>query len=98
MDRFEQAFWSGQSIDELYRALAGKPTQSMAACSWRRCASGSARSRAIPVPCRLQMRIDKAASVSIAREVERLDRRLLVLATVGSARPSSACSAPSGAS
>src|SRR5688500_1288053 len=31
MDRFEQAFWSGQSIEELYRALSGKPTQSMAA-------------------------------------------------------------------
>src|SRR2546428_54064 len=32
MDRFEQAFWSGQSIEELYRALSAKPTQSMAAC------------------------------------------------------------------
>ena len=32
MDRFEQAFWSGESIEELYRALAAKPTQSMAAC------------------------------------------------------------------
>src|SRR3977135_4241389 len=32
MDRFEQAFWSGQSIEELYRALSGKPTQSVAAC------------------------------------------------------------------
>ena len=32
MDRFEQAFWSGESIEELYRALSGKPTQSMAAC------------------------------------------------------------------
>ena len=31
MDRFEQAFWSGQSIEELYRALSAKPTQSMAA-------------------------------------------------------------------
>ncbi|MBA3727359.1 MAG: hypothetical protein H0W86_13245, partial [Armatimonadetes bacterium] len=30
MDRFEQAFWSGQSIEELYRALSAKPTQSMA--------------------------------------------------------------------
>ena len=27
MDRFEQAFWSGQSIEELYRALSAKPTQ-----------------------------------------------------------------------
>ena len=27
MDRFEQAFWSGESIEELYRALSAKPTQ-----------------------------------------------------------------------
>src|SRR5215475_9746788 len=32
MDRFEQAFWSGESIEERYRALSAKPTQSMAAC------------------------------------------------------------------
>lgn len=86
MDRFEQAFWSGQSIDELYRALAAKPTQSMAALfvaamrEWKRSFESHSRSFA-----GLQMRIDKVMSVSIAREVERLDRRLLVLATVGSA-------------
>src|ERR1700743_2396180 len=34
----------------------------------------------------LQMRIEKVMNVSIAREIERLERRLLVLATVGSAR------------
>jgi biopolymer transport protein TolQ len=88
MDRFEQAFWSGQSIDELYRALAAKPTQSMAALfvaamrEWKRSFESQSRSFA-----GLQMRIDKVMSVSIAREVERLDRRLLVLATVGSASP-----------
>src|SRR3974390_3064051 len=32
MDRFEQAFWSGESIEELYRSLSAKPTYSMAAC------------------------------------------------------------------
>jgi biopolymer transport protein TolQ len=31
MDRFEQAFWSGQSIEELSRARSPPPTQSMAA-------------------------------------------------------------------
>ena len=88
MDRFEQAFWSGQSIDELYRALASKPTQSMASLfvaamrEWKR--SFESRSHSF---AGLQMRIDKVMSVSIAREVERLDRRLLVLATVGSASP-----------
>src|SRR3954462_13563086 len=32
MDRFEQAYCSRQPIEELYRALASKPTPSMAAC------------------------------------------------------------------
>ena len=88
MDRFEQAFWSGQSIEELYRALSAKPTQSMAACfvaamrEWKRSFESQARSFA-----GLQMRIEKVMNVSIAREIERLERRLLVLATVGSAGP-----------
>ncbi len=88
MDRFEQAFWSGQSIDDLYRALSAKPTHSMAALfvaamrEWKRSFESHSRSFA-----GLQTRIDKVMSVSIAREIERLDRRLLVLATVGSAGP-----------
>ena len=88
MDRFEQAFWSGESIEELYRSLAAKPTQSMAACfvaamrEWKRSFESQARSFA-----GLQMRIEKVMNVSIAREIERLERRLLVLATVGSASP-----------
>jgi biopolymer transport protein TolQ len=88
MDRFEQAFWSGESIEELYRSLSAKPTQSMAACfvaamrEWKRSFESHSRSFA-----GLQMRIEKVMNVSIAREVERLERRLLVLATVGSAGP-----------
>ena len=31
MDVFEQTFWSGQSLEELYRALSARPTHSMAA-------------------------------------------------------------------
>src|ERR1700749_1896067 len=31
-DRFEQAFWSGESIEELYRTPSAKPPHSMAAC------------------------------------------------------------------
>src|ERR1043165_2396012 len=31
MDRFEQAFWSGQSLEELYKALSQRPVHSMAA-------------------------------------------------------------------
>ncbi len=88
MDRFEQSFWSGQSLEELYRSLSSRPTHSMAALfvaamrEWKRSFEGQARSFA-----GLQMRIDKVMDVTIAREIERLERRLLVLATVGSASP-----------
>ena len=88
MDRFEQAFWSGQSLEELYKSLSARPTHSMAALfvaamrEWKRSLESQARSFA-----GLQMRIEKVMDVTIAREVERLERRLLVLATVGSAGP-----------
>ena len=88
MDRFEQAFWSGQSLDELYRALSSRPAHSMAALfvaamrEWKRSFEGNARTIG-----GLQMRIEKVMEVTIAREVERLERRLLVLATIGSAGP-----------
>src|ERR1700730_3292636 len=88
MDLFEQAFWSAQSLEELYRSLSARPTHSMAALfvaamrEWKRSLEGEARSFA-----GLQMRIGKVMEVTIAREVELLERRLLVLATVGSTGP-----------
>jgi biopolymer transport protein TolQ len=88
MDRFEKTFWSGQSLEELYRTVSARPTHSMAALfvaamrEWKRSFEGHVRSFA-----GLQMRIEKVMDVTIAREVERLERRLLVLATVGSAGP-----------
>src|SRR3989442_7211463 len=88
MDRFEQAFWSGQSLEELYRSLSSRPAHSMAALfvaamrEWKRSFEGSTRSFA-----GLQMRIEKVMDVTIQREIARLERRLLVLATVGSAGP-----------
>src|ERR1700740_2762741 len=74
MDRFEQAFWSGQSIEKLYRALSAKPTQSMAACfvaamrEWKRSFESQARSFA-----GLQMRIEKVTNVSPSRASQRRD-------------------------
>ncbi|HQS09614.1 MAG TPA: protein TolQ [Xanthobacteraceae bacterium] len=88
MDTFEQAFWSGQSLEDLYRSLAGRPNHAMAAIfvaamrEWKRTYEGGARSFA-----GLNQRIEKVMDVTIAREMERLENRLLVLATVGSAGP-----------
>jgi biopolymer transport protein TolQ len=88
MERFEQAFWSGESLEELYRTLSARPTHSMAALfvaamrEWKRSLEGQVHSFS-----GLQMRIEKVMDVTIAREIELLERRLLVLATVGSAGP-----------
>jgi len=88
MDGFEQSFWSGQSLEELYRMVSARPSHSMAALfvaamrEWKRSFEAQPRSFA-----GLQMRIEKVMDVTIAREVERLESRLLVLATVGSAGP-----------
>ncbi len=88
MDQFEQVFWSGQSLEELYRTLSGRNNHGMAAIfvaamrEWKRTYEGGARSLT-----GLSQRLDKVMNVTIAREVERLESRLLVLATVGSAGP-----------
>ncbi|MFG1477647.1 protein TolQ [Xanthobacter sp. V4C-4] len=89
MDHFEQVFWSGQSLEELYRSLSGGRTNHgmgaifvAAMREWKRTYEGGARSLT-----GLNQRLDKVMNVTIAREVERLESRLLVLATVGSAGP-----------
>jgi biopolymer transport protein TolQ len=88
MDRFEDTFWSGQSLEELYRSLNDKPTAGLGAVfvaamrEWKRSFEGSGRSVAS-----LAQRIDKVLDVTIQREVHRLDSRLLFLASIGSAAP-----------
>jgi len=87
-DRFEQMFWSGQSLEELYATLARDRTQSMAALfvaamrEWKRSVEGNIRALG-----GIQLRVEKVMDVTISREMERLDRRLLFLATVGSTAP-----------
>jgi len=88
INRFEQIFWSGQNLEELYQSLSSRPTHSIAALfvaamrEWKRTYEGGARTLA-----GLTERIEKVMDVTIGREIERLERRLLVLATVGSAGP-----------
>lgn len=88
LNRFEQVFWSGQSLEELYRSLSDRKTSGMGAIfvaamrEWKKSFEKGARS-----PMGLQMRIDKAMDLALSREVERLESRLGFLASVGSAGP-----------
>jgi biopolymer transport protein TolQ len=88
LNRFEQTFWSGQSLEELYRTLADRKTTGMGAIfvaamrEWKKSFEKGARS-----PLALQTRIDKAMDLALTREMERLEARLGFLATIGSASP-----------
>jgi biopolymer transport protein TolQ len=85
LDRFEEVFWSGKSLEELYRSLAEKTPTGMGALfvsamrEWKKSYERNAASA-----LGLQTRIDKVMDVSLAREVDRLERRLGFLASVGS--------------
>jgi len=87
-DHFEQVFWSGQSLEELYCTLADRQNTGLAAIfvaamrEWKKSFERGARS-----PIGLQMRIDRAMDVTMARESEYLEARLASLATIGSAGP-----------
>ncbi len=88
MDKFEQVFWSGTSLEELYTNLSARPATGMASLfvaamrEWKRSVQNVGSSF-----MGLQARIDKVLDVSISREVERLEANLLFLATVASAGP-----------
>lgn len=87
-DKFEQLFWSGQSLDELYANLSRGRSISMSALfvaamrEWKRSVEGNTRALG-----GIQLRVEKVMDVTIAREMERLERRLLFLATVGATAP-----------
>jgi biopolymer transport protein TolQ len=88
-DRFEQLFWSGQSLDDLYLTLG--PRESMGLSSifmtamreWKRSQDSAMRAGFQGV----QKRIEKVMDVQIQKEMGRVESRLLFLATTGSATP-----------
>lgn len=88
LDRFEEVFWSGKSLEDLYRSAMQKTPTGMSAIfvaamsEWKKSFERGASS-----PIGLQTRIDKVMDVSLSREMERVDKRLGFLATVGSASP-----------
>jgi biopolymer transport protein TolQ len=88
-DQFEQMFWSGQSLDELYSSISRGKNLSMAALfvsamrEWKRSVEGQQKAAFGGV----QLRVEKVMDVTISREMEQLDRRLLFLANVASAAP-----------
>lgn len=89
-NEFEDAFWSGGSLDELYDRVNAGGAGPMAAVfaaamrEWRR-ASAPERSRSFGVG--LKDRLDRAMTVAIGREMTTVERGMTILATTGSTAP-----------
>lgn len=87
---FEDRFWSGGSLDELYDREGARPVHPLAAVfgaamgEWRR----SSRITGIDVlRGGTQERIDRAIGITIGRESDRLSRFVVLLATIGPVAP-----------
>ncbi|MEQ1890410.1 MAG: protein TolQ [Alphaproteobacteria bacterium] len=90
-DRFEEVFWSGNSLEELYERVAPRANHPMALLfvaamrEWMRANGRSSGSGGLSGS--LRERIDKIMSVTLSREMAGLERYLDFLATVGSTAP-----------
>jgi biopolymer transport protein TolQ len=91
-DKFEESFWSGGSLEELFDRISNRPPDPMSAIfvaamrEWRRSAAkgllGTDQLRTS-----LQDRIERVMDITLGREMEQLERHLIYLASVGSAAP-----------
>jgi biopolymer transport protein TolQ len=85
---FDEAFWSGNPLDELFDrigAMPKGPSEKIFAAGmleWRR-----SHRQDGGLIAGATARIDRSMDVAIAKETERLQRGLTVLATVGSSAP-----------
>jgi biopolymer transport protein TolQ len=91
-EQFEEAFWSGGSLEELYDRIGSRPLDPMSSIfvaamrEWRRSAAKGLADRD-STRASLPQRIDRVMSVTLGREMELLERRLGFLASVGSTAP-----------
>jgi biopolymer transport protein TolQ len=92
-NRFEDAFWSGESLDKLYDRMSSKITDPMTAifCAgmkeWRRAIKNRFRSRDSEMRANVVRRIDRAMDVTISREMGAAERYMTFLASTGSVAP-----------
>jgi biopolymer transport protein TolQ len=90
--QFEDAFWSGGSLEELFDRIGNRPPDPMSSIfvsamrEWRRSAAkGLLSSESLRES--LQERIERVMGITLGREMDQLERYMTFLASVGSAAP-----------
>jgi biopolymer transport protein TolQ len=91
-EQFEESFWSGGSLEDLYDRIGSRPIDPMSAIfvaamrEWRRSAAKGLTEKE-NARVSLPQRIDRVMHVTLGREMDTLERNLGVLASVGSTAP-----------
>ncbi|EBA03821.1 Biopolymer transport protein, TolQ [Rhodobacterales bacterium HTCC2150] len=86
--RFDESFWSGEPLDELFDSIGPTPNSPgekvffAGMVEWRRSHRDDGR-----LIAGAQARIDRSMDVAIAKEAEEMNRGLSFLASVGSTAP-----------
>ena len=89
--QFEENFWSGSSLDDLFDRIGSRPIDPMSAIfssamrEWRRSTSRAGREGETHQS--LSERIDRVMQITLNRELEQLERYMTFLASVGSTAP-----------
>ena len=90
-EEFEEAFWSGGSLEDLFNRIDDRPSSPMASIftaamrEWQRSAAKGIADAAQKAG--LTQRIDRVMQVTLGREMEGLERNMTFLASVGSTGP-----------
>ena len=90
-EEFEESFWSGGSLENLYDRIDNRPKEPMASVftaamrEWRRSAAKGLSETSQKAS--LAQRIERVMHVTMGREIEGLERNMTFLATVGSTAP-----------
>jgi biopolymer transport protein TolQ len=91
-NQFEDQFWSGGSLEDLYDRVGAQPADPMTAMfgaamrEWRRSAAKGLVA-AGQMRASLQARIERVMQVTLSREMDRLEKQMTFLASVGSTAP-----------
>ena len=88
---FEDSFWSGGSLDALYDRIGAQPLDPMGAVfssamkEWRR--SAETANLTVDRGSSLTERIERVMDVTLSRELEHVERQMIILASTGSTAP-----------
>jgi len=90
--KFEDTFWSGNPLDELFERLQGEALDPMAAmfsAAMRELQRSTQKGLSLSDAKRagIQQRIERAMQGTMSREMDRLERHMTFLASVGSTAP-----------